>query len=322
MWTEQYTGLDPDDYGGETVNGGVFNNGSFVFVGDRGTIVKTTDGLNWTQITSSPTDSALNRIAFGNGIYVAGGDDGMFTSSNAISWIPRHAGENSPVADVAFFGGRFVAVASFEIITSTTGTSWIAFDLDPFDGPSYANAVCGGSAGFKVVCNDGKAFSTKNGIDCKAINLNTTSNINDVAYGGGIYVAVGDRGLIRAYKSPPPAPEIAVQQPKGSNLTDGTAKKNFGTVKIGEKSAVKTFTIKNLGTAKLTGLAITKNGNQAKDFIVTGPAKSILAAGTSTTFNVTFKPNSKGTRNAAIHIKSNDANENPFDIKLTGLGVK
>jgi hypothetical protein len=37
---------------------------------------------------------------------------------------------------------------------------------------------------------------------------------------------------------------------------------------------------------------------------------------------VTFKPKAKGNRNAAIHIRSNDADENPFDIKLTGLGKK
>ncbi len=321
-WIERYTGQNEEEFDAETVNGGVYSNGSFVFVGDRGTIVKTTDGLNWTQITSSPTDSTLNRITFGNGLYVAGGDDGLFTSSNAISWIPRKAGDLSPIADVAFFGNRFLAVSSFEVITSTNGTSWNAFDFDLLHGSPYANAVCGGNAGFKIVCDDGKAFSTRNGIDCKPINLNTTSNINDVTYGGGIYVAVGDRGLIRTYKSPPPAPEIAIQQPKGVNLNDGTAKKSFGMVKIGGKSAVKTFTIKNLGTAKLTDLAITKNGEQAKDFIVTAPLKTTLAAGASTTFNVTFKPSAISTRNAAIHIKSNDSNESPFDIKLTGTGVK
>jgi len=117
------------------------------------------------------------------------------------------------------------------------------------------------------------------------------------------------------------APEIAVQQPVGSDLVDGTAKKSYGTVKIG-KTKSKVFTIKNTGNASLTGLAITKNGTGKGDYTVTAPAAKTLAPGASTTFKVTFKPSAKGNRVAAIHIKSNDANENPFDIGLTGLGAK
>lgn len=114
-------------------------------------------------------------------------------------------------------------------------------------------------------------------------------------------------------------PEIVVQQPAGSGLADG-AKKSFGTVGVGKAGVAKTFTIKNSGTAKLAGLAITKNGTNAADFVVTAPAKTSLAPGGTTKFKVTFKPKAKGTRAAAIHIKSNDADENPFDIRLGGAG--
>lgn len=117
-----------------------------------------------------------------------------------------------------------------------------------------------------------------------------------------------------------PAPEVAVQFPKGSNLTDGTAKINLGKVKATKSGTAKTFTIKNLGTANLTGLKLTKNGKNAAEFIVTQPLKATLAPGASTTFKVTFKPKAKGKRVAAIHLKSNDMDENPFDIGLTGTG--
>jgi hypothetical protein len=71
----------------------------------------------------------------------------------------------------------------------------------------------------------------------------------------------------------------------------------------------------------LTNLAVTKTGTHAKNFTVKPPLKSSLASGASTTFKVTFKPSAKGNRKAVIHIKSNDGNENPFDIALTGKGV-
>ncbi len=114
-------------------------------------------------------------------------------------------------------------------------------------------------------------------------------------------------------------PEIDIQQPFGSSLVDGTSKKSFGTVVVGQSSAAKTFTIKNTGTAALTGLAITKTGAQSAQFTVSALTKTSLAAGGKTTFNVTFKPTTSGSHYAAIHIKSNDANENPFDISLSGL---
>ena len=119
-----------------------------------------------------------------------------------------------------------------------------------------------------------------------------------------------------------PAPEIAVEQPAGSGLADGKSKKSFGTIVIGKKGKAKTFTIKNTGGAPLTGLAITRSGANKGDFIVTSPAKTSVAPGAVTTFKVTFKPAAKGTRKAEIHIKSNDSDESPFDISLTGLGAK
>lgn len=117
-------------------------------------------------------------------------------------------------------------------------------------------------------------------------------------------------------------PDIAVQQPAGTDLTDGTAKKSFGTVAVGGNGKSKTFTIKNTGKAKLTGLSIKKSGPNKGDFDVSDPVKNSLAKGASTTFKVTFKPSAKGTRNAAIAIASNDPDEDPFNIKLSGEGVK
>lgn len=120
----------------------------------------------------------------------------------------------------------------------------------------------------------------------------------------------------------PPAPEIVVQQPKGSDLIDGSAKRLFGTAAVGKEGQMRTFVVRNNGSAKLKGLAVTKNGTNAGDFIVNGPTETALAAGKSTTFTVTFKPKAKGVRNAAIHLKSNDADESPFDIQLSGQAVK
>ena len=116
------------------------------------------------------------------------------------------------------------------------------------------------------------------------------------------------------------APEIDVQQPVGSNLSDGKTKRSFGTVKVGQAGKTRTFTIKNTGTAKLTGLAIKRQGKHKSDFIVGKLGKTSLAPGASTSFKVSFKPSALGTRKAALQISSNDADENPFDIPVSGEG--
>jgi hypothetical protein len=115
---------------------------------------------------------------------------------------------------------------------------------------------------------------------------------------------------------------ISVQQPAGTQLVDGTAKISFGTQALGGNGRTKTFTIRNAGVESLTGLKIATNGAHAKDFITTTPLAVSLAPGEKTTFKVTFKPTATGTRAAAIHIRSNDANENPFDMTVTGQGAQ
>ena len=119
-----------------------------------------------------------------------------------------------------------------------------------------------------------------------------------------------------------PSSEISVQQPVGTELADGSSKKSFGSVKIGKASAAKTFTIKNTGKSALTGLAISKSGKNSADFTTSALAKTHLAPGASMTFKATFKPKTKGTKKASIQIKSNDPDESPFDIPVTGSGVK
>lgn len=118
------------------------------------------------------------------------------------------------------------------------------------------------------------------------------------------------------------SPEISVEQPTGRSLEDGKVNKYFGTCKVGRSGTVRTFKIKNLGKAPLTGLAIKKTGLNAKDFVVTTPKMSNLQPGETTSFKVTFKPTAVGTRKAAIRIASDDADENPFDIKLAGTALR
>ena len=122
---------------------------------------------------------------------------GVFTSPTNSIWTPRTTGALFPVTGVAISDERFVAVTWGEVLTSTTGASWTRTLIAPLTGPPYPNAVCAGDSKFVMVCSAGKAFETTDGVVCSPINLLTTSNINDVAFGAGAFVAVGDGGMVR-----------------------------------------------------------------------------------------------------------------------------
>ncbi len=148
-----------------------------------------------------------------------------------------------------------------------------------------------------------------------------------VAAGFSVYFITGSTGFTTPTWQGYPcegvaaAPVVDVQSPVGSHLVSGTAKKSFGTVKVGVTSAAKYFTITNTSTANLTGLAVTKDGPNPANFTNSQPTMTTLAPGASTIFRVNFKPTATGTRTATLHIKSNAPANNPFNITLAGMGA-
>jgi thiol-disulfide isomerase/thioredoxin/subtilisin-like proprotein convertase family protein len=132
----------------------------------------------------------------------------------------------------------------------------------------------------------------------------------------------GDSGTLTSWSLQfDTAAEIAVEQPAGTGLTDGSASIACGSVSVGNSSNAMTFTVKNIGTTTLTGLAVTKDGADPSDFAVGSLGTTTLAYGLSATFSVVFSPAETGSRSAAIHIASSDADEASFDINLTGTGI-
>lgn len=208
------------------------------------------------------------------------------------------------------------------------GPTWtLTFDKTPanqatvrdFPGNTAASITTWAYTGPPFQDAHGYAFTATNAFGNKAASIDFwisepgarfMLNYDGKSYYGGVAL------------KPSAAPEIAVQQPAGSNLTDGKSKRAFGSVSVGKSSAVRVFTIRNGGNAPLKNLALMKTGAHKKDFVVTGLGKTTLAPGAKTTFKVTFAPKAKGARSAGIAISSNDADENPFNIGLAGEGVK
>lgn len=123
------------------------------------------------------------------------------------------------------------------------------------------------------------------------------------------------------------APEIAVATIAGgttTNIVDNAAAGAAGTpTNFGTQSTTgyvtRTFTISNSGTGPLIIGTIT-NSNTTDYTVSTLSSPSPIAINSSTTFTITFDPQTAGTKTAIISIPNNDVNEAPFEINLTGVG--
>jgi hypothetical protein len=111
---------------------------------------------------------------------------------------------------------------------------------------------------------------------------------------------------------------LSVPQP---DIASNPASWSYGSINVGGYSD-KTFVISNAGTAGLNVTAVSLTGTNAQDFgIQSGGVAFTLAAGATRNITVRFTPGAGGARSASLSISSNDPDENPFLISLSGTGT-
>jgi M6 family metalloprotease-like protein len=138
----------------------------------------------------------------------------------------------------------------------------------------------------------------------------------DDSFGG-----LNDSVFLDTVKLPPTTQEIAVEAPVGTTLESGVSAITMPNTTIGLTSATQTITITNTGFADLFALAITTEGTDTSDFVLTKLLKTALLPGESTSFNVSFKPKTAGSKTASLVIASNDTDESSFTIALQGMAL-
>jgi hypothetical protein len=155
--------------------------------------------LSWAWQNPSPLGNELLGVAYGNGGFVAVGQNGvMLKSSDGYDWVRINGGSTATLRAVEYAQGLFVTVGDAgAILTSTNGVNWkgqgtvttnslngLAFDVGLW--------VAVGARGTVLVSTNGAAWTNAPGI--------TTNSLHGVAAGEGPsgrrFVAVGDAGTI------------------------------------------------------------------------------------------------------------------------------
>lgn len=185
------------------LNADAYGNGTFVVVGNEGTLLTSSDGVAWTRRNSGAA-SALNSVVFANNIFVIVGESGsILTSANGASWIRRNSGTTDFLYDVTYGGGKFIAVSDTgTVVSSTDGLTWTprSGSTTGVYGVAFGNSKYV-SVGATVSCFIFCVYNTVTYASGDAVTWSQTYPgqgylMSDLAFGNGSFVAVGDQGTI------------------------------------------------------------------------------------------------------------------------------
>ncbi|OQX27669.1 MAG: hypothetical protein BWK80_04165 [Desulfobacteraceae bacterium IS3] len=117
---------------------------------------------------------------------------------------------------------------------------------------------------------------------------------------------------LRGIVNPEPEPEIEVWE---SNIViPDSGSISFGNTVIGGSAIVKSFTIKNTGTAELTLDSLTL----PKGFSLTGNFPDRISTGTEDIFQIRFYADQVGVFEGTLWFNTNDSDENPYNFTVKG----
>lgn len=148
--------------------------------------------LDTWHVRPSGTTAQLNDVAYGNGVFVAVGEDGtILNSPDGANWFPVNSGTVSRLDAIAFGNGVFVAVGglgSKPMFTSPDGVNWTPRTTTIAGG--YLDVIFNGQVFFCLAGKGAFGIST-NGSDWTSGKIHSSQDPAAVAFGNGQWVVAG-----------------------------------------------------------------------------------------------------------------------------------
>ena len=143
-WVPRVTGL------AEVLNDVLWNGNEFLAVGNRGTILRSADGIDWTSVDSG-TEADLRAIAWNGSTYAVVGDSAILVSDDGENWTPQFLGPVPDSLRAAAFSDVQLIVAGWNEASGTAviyssadnGVTWVPADVLPQSGRSITDLVWG-----------------------------------------------------------------------------------------------------------------------------------------------------------------------------------
>ncbi len=278
-------------------------------------------------ITVVPSTGYTVQVGAGSSTTAAGGDSFFINASTVMAKGGASAGDDSTTGAAGGAAGSGAGTVKFSGGAGANGVS-----SNGGGGGSSAGTASDGNAGSDTGTGGTAPTGGGAGGDGAPAAGNGTAGSTPGGGGGGSRATGGtprtggsgaNGRVVLSYDDG--VPEIAVFDgvgTGGTERTDNTGTHAFGSLLVGASSTAQSFTVENKGTADLTLSSITLGGTNSNQFSLnlTG-LDSTLAPNETTTFTVTFSPTSTGAKTAVVNIASNDADESPFEINVSGTGI-
>ncbi len=146
---------------------------------------------------SSPGGTPLNKIVYGNGVFVAIGNNAIYSTTDGRNWTPVPSDMIPPstvLQAIAFGDGKFViegwADNRYQVaLISTDGLNWEAHSQ--YSGPSITDLAYGNGQWVGHTALTGYVYRSPDGVDWTIHDLHSVYQYN-IAYGNGTFATVGN----------------------------------------------------------------------------------------------------------------------------------
>ena len=186
-------------------SGIAYGNGMFIAVGSpttsntSGLVMKSSNGITWTQCSSVPINAPWTSVCYGNGLFVitcgGAGSSGCIATADGTTFTLSNGYANSGITKVAYGNGIFVGFNNNgQRSISLDGNAWtyISNTLTTPIGIYFGN-------GLFVVFGSQYLFHTSpDGITWTQRTLSMSSSYSAVCYGNGAFVALATGSAIAA----------------------------------------------------------------------------------------------------------------------------
>jgi len=271
------------------------NNGNWLSGGYQGGIWKSSDGgVTWTNAWSSPLtqnwnnngEYGINALAYGDGVLVGVGANGLILSSTnkGATWKTNNSGVGVNLDSVAYGNGRFVVVGdSGALITSTNkGQSW---------------SVGWSAVSTSVVFGNGLFVQGNGSVSSNAVTWSSYPNFNfpnqPLYVNGPNSMTYGNAGFVAAHYS-------SVQQSVSTNVPFG-----WFNAWTNQNATVGTTYSNNLNSLTPVQFAIAQSGNWPSSAVVGATSFQVydLPSGLSMSSNgiISGTPTRAGNYTAIIY---------------------
>jgi hypothetical protein len=193
------------------VNGLAYGNDRFIAVGGGSyysnnvyvagcNVALSTNGETWTPLYVC-NGTQLQRVAAGNGAFVALDYSSVITSTNGLDWTNVFPGFSGYLYSLAYGDGVFVAVGYSYVdwkycsFTSIDGFTWATHLLS---GDGYAYCLSWANGWFFATGGRGVLLASRDGVNWVQRNTTSDAYLQTVCYGQHAYVALGFDAVIRA----------------------------------------------------------------------------------------------------------------------------